>query len=142
MFSWELPLAQSEIAQLGPQFTYRSDVKSFDIEYKESGSSNVSSISTSGTFVNNKMRTHTVGNLIPGREYQFRIRSVDLGNQVGAWSRFFGYTSGKAHYYFKFRNINKYKSILLACKMTNIFCRTHVIVTKYASKRQRGFLMF
>ena len=95
---WEFPKARENVANLGEQFQYRTDIESFTIEYKETNNASTNQVIKSfGFLVAGKplLREQTIRNLKSDLDYSIRIRSTDRGNQESPWSEWIQVRLGK-----------------------------------------------
>lgn len=95
---WEFPKARENVANLGEQFQYRTDIESFTIEHKETNNASTNQVIKSfGFLVDGKpmLREQTIRNLKSDLDYSIRIRSTDRGNQESPWSEWIQVRLGK-----------------------------------------------
>ncbi|XP_057302109.1 uncharacterized protein LOC130636411 [Hydractinia symbiolongicarpus] len=88
VLQWEPPISSDKLQAFGDDFKYRKDVKTFQISYKDTTTNKEKIISTVGTFVDAVFlaRKHEINGIKTGVLYEYKIRMIDFGDQVGAWS--------------------------------------------------------
>lgn len=73
---------------MGDVFKYRRDISTYVIEYSKEGDAAPTELETFGRILDDKYikREEIFNNLEKNVDYQFRIKSIDLGKQESEWS--------------------------------------------------------
>jgi len=85
---WEPSKSVNKIKKMGEIFKYRRDISTYVIEYSKEGDATPTKLETFGRIFDDKYikREEILDNLEKDVDYQFRIKSIDLGKQESDWS--------------------------------------------------------